>query len=417
MNQPRFANSAMHSSGRHQRRTFIRQMGSGFFGLALLHRREHLFAAEATGQAKRCLVLWMDGGPSQWETFDPKPGTERGGPTKVVQTRTPGIHFAEGLPRMALHSESLAVIRNVRSPEGDHQRGTYLLHTGYRQIPGFPRPSLGSIISHEQPTKQMPGHVALGNGATFGPAYLGLDHAPFSIRSASESLATFRRLQQRRGRIELVRSLSAEFDALHQDDALRRRNQLLQQLDQLPETPFIDALDIAKESARTRNLFGEGEFAESCLAGFRLLKAGLPFVEVQLSGWDTHTDNFRQTRDLCQQLDRPWSAIMETLAAEGMLQETLIVWMGEFGRTPRINAQNGRDHYPDVTPVVLAGGPIRGGRSIGATNETGAVDGESHAVADVFATIFWAMGIDPQRQFTTEFGAPTQITDGGNPIG
>ncbi len=388
----------------------------GFLALAMQHGATRLFAETPTGMAKRCLVLWMEGGPSQLETFDPKPGTDTGGPTQSISTAAAGVSLAENLPRLAQRTDDLAILRNITSEEGEHFRATYYLHTGFRQVPGFPRPSLGSIASHTTSARAFPTNVTLG-GQGFGPAFLGLEHAPFSIENPEAALQMLQRLQRRHRRLDLIQKLGREFDLAHPQASRLQRSAMMNQLKSLIGTPFVDALNVEQESQSAQRRYGNSEFATNCVIARRLLSAGVQFVEVRHSGWDTHTDNFAATRRLCEEIDGPFSTLLSDLRSSGLLDETLVVWMGEFGRTPVINANRGRDHFPNVTPVVMAGAGIRGGQVIGATNSTGtAIQGKSHSIADLFATIFARLGISPETEFTTEFGAPTTITDDGSVI-
>ena len=193
----------------------------GFFALAWQYHATRLFAATQQQAAKRCLVLWMDGGPSQFETFDPKPNTDTGGPTKSISTSAAGMRFAANLPVLAGQANKLSILKNVTSEEGEHFRASYYLHTGYRQVPGFPRPSLGSVVSHSVSDHAIPMNVTLG-GPGFGPAYLGLEHAPFSVESPAEAFETLTRLKKRTRRLELIRSLNSKFDTAHSQSAPRR---------------------------------------------------------------------------------------------------------------------------------------------------------------------------------------------------
>lgn len=398
------------------RRNFL-SSASGFLTLAMQHNATKLFAATHNETAaKRCLVLWMEGGPSQLETFDPKPGTDTGGPTESISTSVAGMKLAANLPHLAKQADKLAILRNVGSEEGEHFRATYYLHTGYRQVPGFPRPAIGSVVSHSHPEVAIPKNVTLG-GQGFGPAYLGLKHAPFSIEEPAAALEQLNRLGRRRRRLDLIRSLNTQFDATHPQASNRRRSAMMNQLHSLMGTPFVQALNVEKEPASSRERYGDGRFAENCLIARRLLESGVRFVEVRHSGWDTHNDNFGATRRLCEEIDRPYATLLADLESSGLLDETLVIWMGEFGRTPIINGNKGRDHFPDVTPIVLSGAGLTGGQVVGATNATGTkIDGKPHSIADLFATIFSRLGIDLEAEFTTEFGSPTTLTDDGTPI-
>jgi len=398
------------------RRTMLGGAMGGFFAFAMRNQADTAFAKSPSGKAKRCVVLWMNGGPSQIDTFDPKPGTATGGEFRAIQTAASGLAISETLPNIARHMDKLSVLRNITSTEGEHIRARYFLHTGYPFVPGFPRPALGAVVSHETPPTDFPRYVTVGSRG-LGPAYMGPDHAPFSIESPEEALELLRSIRRRRNRLELLQILGGEFDAQHETTMLERRRSMISKIEALVTTPFVDALNLERESRSVRERYGQEEFGQGCLLARRLLETGVNFVEVQHDGWDTHVNNFSNVRNLCQAIDKPWSALMEDLAASGLLDETLVIWMGEFGRTPRINANRGRDHFPRVTPAVIGGAGLASGMAIGQTNKSGSeIDGPSYQVADLFATIFQTLGIDPAHEFQTEFESPAAATDGGAAI-
>ena len=394
------------------RRQFLGGSLGGFFALARQYHCEGALARQPLGRAKRCLVLWMNGGPSQFETFDPKAGGE----LAPIGTSVPGLQICETLPQLAQRMDKLAVLRNLTSREGEHERAQYYLHTGYRFVEAFPRPALGAMAAYESPRQPFPGYVTIGSPG-YGPAFLGAEHAPFSIQDPHAAHRLMQTLQRRSSRLDFSRQLGANFDAHHDDAALARRQAMFRSVTALLDTPFVEAVHVDREPDSLRRRYGEGEFARSCLLARRLLEAGVPFVEVHLDGWDTHADNFRESQRLCAQIDGPWSALIDDLTARGLWDDTLLVWMGEFGRTPRVNPQRGRDHFPQITPVVLGGGPIAAGGVIGATNRAGTqIEGDAHAVPDLFATILTALGIAPDTEYTTDFNSPTTATEEGSPI-
>jgi uncharacterized protein (DUF1501 family) len=378
------------------RRQFLGGTLGGIFAFAMIHKLDALFTQD---RPKKCLVLWMNGGPSQIDTFDPKPGI------KAIDTAVRGVRIGENLPKIARHMNKLSVIRSIQSPEGDHFRGQYFLHTGYPLVDGFLRPAAGSVISAETPDLKIPKFVTLG-GRGFGPAFLGPTHAPFSIEDPQTALETIRTLERKRGRIRLMQDLGQEFNAKH-EEALEARQGVVKKIEDLIATPFASALEAT----------GETPFARNCKVAVRLLKLGVNFVEVQLDGWDTHNDNARMVAGRCAILDGPWASLMDELQSEGLLAETVVVWMGEFGRTPTLNAQGGRDHYPQVTCAVIGGGGIAGGRVVGDTGKTGErVEKEPVKVPDLFATLFKAFGMAPDKKFRTDFGGMATATDGGRVI-
>ncbi len=390
----------------------------GFFAYAARNRCDRLFARQVnpSARARHCIVLWMDGGPSQLDTFDPKPGTSTGGEFKSIATSAPAIRISETLPQIARHMDALSVIRNLESDVGDHQRAQYFLHTGFRFVSSFPRPSLGSIISGSASDSPIPNYVSLGSPG-YGPAYMGPQHAPFSIEDPAEARELLTSLRRRRGRLKLLGELGSEFNAQHAGPLLDQRKAMLERIEDLAATSFADALDLERASDSDRARYGDSDFGRNCLLARRLLDQGVRFVEIQRGGWDTHENNFRAVRRLTADIDRPWAALMQDLRESGMLDDTIVIWMGEFGRTPRINGRSGRDHFPQVTPVVLGGGPIQGGRVIGGTNGLGtAIAGDAWQVPDLFATVMSAFGIEPDQEFTTDFDSPTTATDSGRVI-
>lgn len=402
---------------RTNRRQLLGGALGGIFTLAARHQQQHLFAAVQNAKpAKRCLVLWMAGGPSQLETIDPKPGVVTGGPTQIIKTCVPGIEIAEHLPQIAARMDRLSLIRSLTSPEGDHDRGEYFLHTGYPQVQAFARPTLGSIVSHQTEPADFPKFVSIG-AQGLGPAYMGPDHAPFAIEDPLATVQLIKGLRRDRSSLQRLDQFNQQFARQHQASELDRQQSVLKRIERMLTTPFVTALDIERGPATDRERYGESEFGRSCLVARRLLEAGVSFVEVTLGGWDTHEDNFTNVARLCGELDRPWATLIDDLQASGLWEETVVVWMGEFGRTPQINVTTGRDHFPKVTPVAIGGGGIREGLVVGKTNKLGLDIEESPVtVPDLLATILQAMEIDPGHVFTTQFGATAPATDNGKPI-
>lgn len=400
------------------RRQLIGGSVGGFFAFAARNRFAHLFGdtvASGNGLAKRCLVLWMEGGPSQIDTFDPKPGTENGGPTETIGT-SGDFQISGLLPTVAQQMHNLSLIRNLTSDEGDHLRARYHLHTGFKFVPSFPRPALGSLISHETPAAVVPKYVTLG-GSGFGPAYLGSDHAPFTIENTQQARTLLENVRRRGKRLSLLRELDEPFNSRQNDHRVNTRRALLEKIESLAATKFADSLSIEGISNSERARYGNSQFGSRCLVARNLLEAGVNFVEVQLGGWDTHANNFASVKRNCEQLDRPFGALVEDLKSSGLYDDTLIIWMGEFGRTPAINGRMGRDHFPSITPVVIGGGPINTGLAVGQSNANGTqIDGNSYQVADLFATILSAFGIAPDKEFTTDFDSPTHATEEGTVI-
>ena len=367
-------------------------------------------SSPATAKFRRCVVLWMEGGPSQLDTFDPKDL----GPRESVATNVSGLKFADSLAGLAARADQLCVVRSVGSREGEHTRATELMHTGFAPVPSFPRPALGSVVSSVAGSSDVPNYVTLG-GIGFGPAFVGQQHGPFVIEHIDSAKDQLARISSKRRGMDLLSQLNRDY-AQHTEFAdANHRAASIESVHRLLQTPFEKAIDPKAASARDRQRYGDHTFGQRVLAARELLKIGVKFVEVQLPGWDTHIDNQVRTSKLCKELEQPWVALMDDLQQANLWDDTLVVWMGEFGRTPVINGRAGRDHFPEATPVVLAGGNL-GGRVIGGTNDAGRREGETHSVADLMATIMTLMGVDIDKDYTTDFGSPTTITDDGVPI-
>jgi hypothetical protein len=425
------------------RRNFLGVGAGGFAGLALRHRFDPLGAQEPAlpRTAHAMIVLWMDGGPSQIDTFDPRPGRKTGGLFRAVDTSAEGMKFSEVLPRTARHAHRMAVLRTVASNEQDHVRGGYLLHTGYPQSGMVVHPGLGSIVSCEKGGAfGVPGYVSIKSAFSFslgrepGPGYLGPEHAPFIVSDSRKPDETLKALDDSvKDRLRLLEDLNREFHAEHAGENLDKRRTFHRLTQRLKDSVFARALDLRDEKEETvRRYLGENDgestdayggrvpntqFGYGCLVARRLVEAGVRFVEVNLGGWDTHADNFRQTSNLCRMLDPGMSALFEDLERRGLLEETVVVWMGEFGRTPDINAGNGRDHWPNGFSVVLGGGGVRGGRVIGELDPDGKeIKKDAIRVPDLFATLCVLLGIDPAKRFVSHSTGTARITDRGVPV-
>lgn len=397
-------------------------------------------AASDPRRRRSVILLWMSGGPSQIDTFDPKPDHPNGGQTKAIDTSVPGLQIAEHLPKIAQRMKHLAAIRSMSTKEGDHGRASYLLRTGYLPSGPIAHPTLGSLISKEleRPEDDLPSFVSvtpfrLFNPQAFGPGFLGPRYAPFIVGEQLgyaatpnnlkalevQDLAAPRGIDRPRedDRLKLLELVGSEFHATHPDAPVASHQLAYQKAVRLMRSPAGEAFNLEKEPDKVRDAYGRNTFGQGCLLARRLVERGVPFVEVTLSGvggqvfgWDTHFQNYTNTKRLCEVLDPAWSALIDDLEARGLLDSTLIVWMGEFGRTPRLNPQGGRDHYPAAWSTVLGGGGIRGGQAFGDTGKDGMkVKDREVAVSDLIATVCKAIGIDPTKQNMSEVGRPIRI--------
>ncbi|HZN36322.1 MAG TPA: DUF1501 domain-containing protein [Pirellulaceae bacterium] len=405
-----------------QRRDFLKAIPAAA-AAAGLHSWPDLMsvrAADLRKSGKACILLWMQGAPSQFETFDPKPGHANGGETKAIKTAVSGIEIAENLPEVAKTMRELCVIRSLNSREGQHPRATYLMHTGYLPTAAVKYPTIGSIVAKEigNPASDLPSFVRIGNSRfTDGAGLLGVDYDPLVMQAANRppentSLPSSAPRFQRR--LSLLEQMQADYANHGGKQAVADHQKVYAQAAKLMLSPKMQTFDIGQEPQQARDAYGSSAFGQGCLLARRLIETGVTFVEVSLGNWDTHQDNFNRTRTLCQQLDQPFAALIADLKQRGMLDSTLIVWMGEFGRTPRINPNSGRDHYPRAFSAVLAGCGVKGGQVVGATDAGGeSVKGKPVGVSDMLRTICHALGIDASKENMSSIGRPIKIVDGG----
>jgi uncharacterized protein (DUF1501 family) len=389
--------------------------GLGWFDFLALH------ADELRQARKSCILLWMAGGPSQFETFDPKPGAETQGPTRAIPTAVPGIRIAEHWMHVAQAAKDLAFIRSMTSKEGNHGRATYLLHTGYAPSGGIVHPGIGSVVASELGPADfdLPHFVSI-QGTSIGPSFLGVQYAPFIVTDPNrppDNLTTpvaGSRLQRRLG---LMHELEAPFARSGAAAQVHDHQTLYRQTSRMVLSPRVRAFDLAVEPDKVRDAYGRSAFGQGCLMARRLVEAGVTFVEVQSSGWDTHGNELAALRNLIPPIDRATAVLLADLRARGLLERTLVIWMGEFGRQPRINLTAGRDHFPRAFNVALAGCCVNGGRVVGSTDRLGtAVADRPVTVPDLFCTFCRALDIDPRKENQSNVGRPIPIVEGGKAV-
>ena len=405
-------------------------------------------AAQEAKSQKACILLWMSGGPSQLDTFDPKPDHENGGPVEAIPTAATGVHISEYLPEMAKQMKDLSIIRDMNTGEGDHGRGSQLMLTGYKPNPATQYPSLGSLLSKELGTlnNELPNYVSLSSGRRVGrvggAGFLGPQYAPLVVSGNSNNPRARANLtienlapppgvnkDMMKRRFTALNLLQSEFSKDYDSDASRAHRANADRAARMIESQAKNAFQLNEETNELREAYGRNRFGQGCLLARRLVERGVPFVEVELAGtannsllgWDTHGDNFTNVSALCEVLDPAWSTLMNDLRDRGLLESTLVVWMGEFGRTPAINDNTGRDHWASGWSAVLGGAGITGGQAIGDTGEDGTRlmnnPDEGTKVADLYATICSAVGIDPETENTTPGDRPIGIVDEeGEPI-
>ena len=380
-----------------------------FAGLSWLTPVGQLLARQADRSrepAQSIILLWLGGGPSQLETFDPHPDTKIAAGTKAITTAVPGIELAAGFEQLADQMGSVALVRSMVSKEGDHERGTYLMKTGYRPDPTVEHPSIGAICCHELPVGRtdIPRHISIltGQWPSRG-GFLGGEFDAFQAGDPQGALPDVTagvpapRDLARVADLEIVerafaRGRHSRVEAtLHRETLARAR--LMMSSEQLK------AFDVSHEPASVRAEYGDTPFGRGCLAARRLTEVGVRCVEVTLDGWDTHVNNHAFQAAMVKNLDPAFAALLRDLKSRNALDRTVVLCCGEFGRTPKMNLTAGRDHWTNGFSLALAGGGLRGGVAVGATDPEGAKDPvRPTTIEDVHATVLAALGLDPVKE-------------------
>jgi hypothetical protein len=430
------------------RRDVITVGGLTAFGLGLPDlfgmRRLSATLKQSETKAKSCIVIWLDGGPSHLETFDLKPQApaEVRGPFQSIATTLPGVQICDLMPRTAQMMNQVAVIRSMTSPLGEHNFGTHYLMTGYKPTPVLEYPQYGSVVAfHRKKHGVLPGNIAVpdfrvGGGKLSGNGFLPTATRPFSVGAdpAKPSFqvrdlefypgVTAARIDRRKEFLNALDRLSRKAD----DNSIRQSDPQFEQAYRLISSPEAKkAFDLTAEPNSVRKRYGRKTIGQSCLLARRLIERGVGFVTVNSRGWDTHNNIYTRLKEgytgavkpvgLIPSLDLAFSALLEDLNDRGLLEETLIVVMGEFGRTPKLNTAGGRDHWPRVFSVAMAGGGVQGGQVIGSSDAVGESPlNRPVTPSDLAATIYTLLGIDPALEMHTADGRPVMVNQGGNVI-
>ena len=371
---------------------------------------------------KSAILLWMGGGPSTMDIWDLKPGAPTGGPFRPIAT-SGDAQISEHMPLMAKQMHNMAIIRSMSTREADHGRGRYYMHTGYVPNPNIEHPSYGAVLSHQlnhqRPELEIPPFVTVGGGSV-GPGFLGMAWAPFSVNSNGQVRnlqmgLEDQRLYQRMYALDLIES---GFINQRRGSAASDHQKILKKTLNLMTSSQMDAFKVASEPEDVKERYGNTNFGRGCLMARRLVEQGVPFIEVGLGGWDMHNNIHATLRDTkLPELDQAMSALTEDLEQRGLLEDTAIIWMGEFSRTPRINGNAGRDHWARSWSVVVGGGGMNGGIAVGETNSDGTrVETEPYTSQDVMASVCKALGISLQTTFTSQNGRPMKIANSGKVI-
>lgn len=383
-------------------------------------------AAEPAGghePARSLILLWLAGGPSQLETFDPHPGGRIGGSTRAIPTAAKGVRLADGLERLAERMQSLSIVRSLVTNEGDHERGTAMVKTGYRPDPTAVYPSLGAICCHELPGEgvEVPRHVSILPNAWAGRGgFLGAEFDAFKVddpRQPVPDVTAGVSAPRYRRRLEDLEVLERSFAVGRRESVqATMHRQAVAAARSMMTSQQLQAFDIHREPEAVRRPYGDTPFGRGCLAARRLIGVGVRCVEVTLEGWDTHANNHETCRKLKTVLDPALAALVDDLRSHGLWDKTVILCGGEFGRTPTVNPLGGRDHWPHGFSILVGGGRLRGGVVIGETDPAGSKRvGDPRTIPDLYATVLSALGLDPAKENVSPVGRPIKLA-AGRPI-
>jgi hypothetical protein len=382
--------------------------------------------ANATDLKKRhkaAILLWMGGGPSTMDIWDLKPGAPTGGQFKQISTSADGVAICEHMPLMAKQMHHMSIVRSMSTREADHMRGRYYMHTGYVPNPNVEHPGYGSVIAHELAEQvsdlEIPPFVSVGSGSV-GPGFLGMTWAPFMVDSNGNVRNLDMGIDPTRldQRLKMLETIENRFIGEKRGGSAEDHKKVLDKTVKLMTSKQMEAFKVMKEPKEMQEKYGTTGFGRGCLLARRLVEAGVPFVEVDLGGWDMHADIFQTLSDRkLPELDKAMGALVSDLADRGMLDDTAIIWMGEFSRTPNINGGGGRDHWARSWSVVVGGAGFKRGVAVGETSSDGKeVVTEPYSSQDVMASVLKSLGISLETTFTAKNGRPMKIANSGKVI-
>ncbi|MBC7967883.1 MAG: DUF1501 domain-containing protein [Fuerstia sp.] len=383
--------------------------------------------AAAAGKAQHVIYLFMNGAMSHIDTFDPKPGTDAGGETTAISTSVPGVSIGNHLPLLAKQMNRLAVIRSMTTETGAHEQGVYLMRTSFKMIGTIRHPFLGSWLTHVagKVNKDLPGCVVVGAANRHpGQGYLSAETAPAPVGDPKVGLQNtqspkYLKEDDFKTRQRLIAKFDSAFKAKYESTEVEAYVDYYREAVRLLKSPDLVAFDISKEDEKVRTAYGEHRIGQGCLLARRLVEKKVRFIEVEFGTWDNHNDIYSPTNliEKTAQLDQAVTALLDDLQAKGLLSTTLVVLATEFGRTPTINQNAGRDHHPGAFSCLLAGAGIKGGQIIGRTDSTGRSVEDGHCLPqDLNATIATVCGLPLDKEFKSSSGRPFHIADQGKPV-
>lgn len=414
------------------RRSFMKSAAQQCLGLsfastltATVMGAEDVSKAVATGKAKHIIYLFMNGAMTHLDTFDPKTGVEEAGETKPIQTGVAGIQYGDRFPKLAYLAGAIAVVRSLSTETGDHEGGKYLMRTSYKKLNSIQHPAMGAWMVSESGriNKELPGNFMIGSDNRHpGAGFLEPSLSPVPISSAKAGLQNIvlpKYLDEKlfNRRLVLTNEFDKSFQASRKNRAVEAYNQLYVEAKRLMGSEHLKVFNIADEPAKVREAYGENQLGQACLLARRLVESGVRFVEVNYGGWDMHQDIYTRLNENASTLDNALSSLLRDLHAKGLLSETLVVLTTEFGRTPEINANTGRDHHPGAFCSLLAGAGIRGGQAYGESDSKGFSVAKDHvSISDFNTTIAIAAGLPVDKEIYAPNGRPFKIGGDGDAV-
>lgn len=417
------------------RRLFLSRAVKGLLGVSctgMLHRgvlQPLALAAQASptgsGKAQSVIYLYMSGAMSHLDTFDPKPGSKSQGETKTTQTKVPGIVISDRFERLSGLTNKLAIVRSLSTTTGAHEQGNYFMHTSFKQLNSIRHPALGAWAAHVLPKRNdnLPPNVLVGSAAGHsGAGFLPASIAPVPVTNAAVGLENtqspaYLTDNQFKKRMLLAREFDTAFKRRYASNEIKAYDETYREAVKLMGSSELKVFDIKEEKEDVRKYYGENPLGQGCLLARRLVQQGVRFVEVDYGSWDHHQDIFNKASDMVSKLDMALSALIRDLESKGLLGSTLVVLATEFGRTPDINENAGRDHHPGVFSGLLCGAGIQSGLAYGKSDAKGASpDEDAVSVEDFNATIARAMGLPLDKEFFAPNGRPFRICNDGKPI-
>jgi hypothetical protein len=399
-------------------------LGASAGTLLGLNVRNLLARAGTDGKAtaEHVILFWNGGGMSHIDTFDPKPGRPTQGEFSPIDTSVPGIQISQILPQLSKQMHHAALIRSVAGTNGDHGRATYQVQTSYNTFPNLQHPGMGNVVTHELPQiGDLPAFVSIsGQGTRAG--YLGQKCEAFFVGRPGEKdpyLAFPEGVAAMRGqkRLEALERVNAKFANRAPSAEFDSTQTATKEAVRLMQSPALEAFELEKESEETRDRYGRTEFGRGCLLARRLVEKGVRFVQVNRGGFDVHYNAFPAMEAHGEVMDPALASLVSDLASSGLLSKTLVIMLSEFGRTPKINKDAGRDHHASVFTCFMAGGGVKGGTVIGSSDEDGYKPKDRPvAVPDLHATVCHALGIDGTKEVITPLQRPLKLVDGGKPV-